>query len=220
MQTNKRLISLLLTLVLVLSCLPGIALLAGAEEIAKPQGISIVQDFDRYYPVSYVNGVRTSDWNDAVLAALPEGEWEKPAKHVDPSVCGYYTIPGKVDGVATSVTVEVREKNNLFEAYYGGFNEANTTNIKNNETAWYFRGTPAMVTEPVYEGSHAVKVTVGADLTKGFQVTALTSGVAYNEGVNAAIAAAEILGVSANDKILQEAVKIAGEVIGINRYDN
>lgn len=37
---------------------------------------------------------------------------------------------------------------------------------------------------------------------------------------NAAIAAAEILGVSANDKILQEAVKIAGEVIGINRYDN
>jgi DNA-directed RNA polymerase subunit H (RpoH/RPB5) len=37
---------------------------------------------------------------------------------------------------------------------------------------------------------------------------------------NAAMAAAEILGVSANDKILQEAVKIAGEVIGINRYDN
>lgn len=37
---------------------------------------------------------------------------------------------------------------------------------------------------------------------------------------NAAIAAAELLGVSANDKILQEAVKIAGEVIGINRYDN
>lgn len=37
---------------------------------------------------------------------------------------------------------------------------------------------------------------------------------------NAAIAAAEILGVNANDKLFKEAVKIAGEVIGIDRYDN
>ena len=42
----------------------------------------------------------------------------------------------------------------------------------------------------------------------------------FGDGSAAAMAAAEILGVSANDKILQEAVKIAGEVIGINRYDN
>ena len=37
---------------------------------------------------------------------------------------------------------------------------------------------------------------------------------------NAAIAAAEILGVEVGDKVLQEAVKVAEKVIGIDRYDN
>ena len=127
---TKRLVSLLLTLAMVLACLPGIALFASAEEIAKPQGISIVQDFDEYYPVTRdENGVRIADWADAILEALPEGEWENPALYVDPSVLGYYSIPGTIDGVATSVTVEVRDKNNLYAPYGGEFNNASWTEL-------------------------------------------------------------------------------------------
>ena len=160
MKTNKRLISLLLTLALVLSCVPGIALLAGAEEIAKPQGISIVQDFDEYYPITRdENGVAIANWTNAVLEALPEGEWENPAKHVDPSTPGYYSIPGTVDGVATSVTVEVREKVNLFKM---GNMEDTIANIKKE---LYFRGTASVVNNPVYAGKSAVKVDISAALS-------------------------------------------------------
>ena len=45
---NKHVISLVLALAMVLSCMPGIALVADAAEIEKPQGISIVQNYDAY----------------------------------------------------------------------------------------------------------------------------------------------------------------------------
>ena len=123
MKTNKRLISLLLTLAMVLSCLPGIALLASAAEIEKPQGISIVRDFDVVKGTSWVEALNLPETVkvDGVDTAVT---WADAADYVDASVVGYYYIPGTVNGEekAVTITIEVREKENLI--YNGDFSAA------------------------------------------------------------------------------------------------
>ena len=112
MKTTRRLISMLLTMALVLSCLPGITLLASAAEIEKPQGISIVQDFDVVKGEGWTKALNLPETVkvDGVDTAVV---WEDAAKYVDAGVVGYYSVPGDAAGNAVSITVQVREKVNM-----------------------------------------------------------------------------------------------------------
>ena len=149
-NTGKKLISMLLVFAMVLSIAPAITLAANAAEIEKPLGISIVEDYNEYAPKRYdEEGNLASDWRDAVLAALPETvkvdgvetpvEWANPGEWVDPTVAGYYSIPGTVNGEenAVTVTVQVREKVNLLDFVDGSF-EGETTTWKQH---WRFTAT-------------------------------------------------------------------------------
>lgn len=143
MKINKKhVISLVLALAMVLSCMPGIALAAeAADTYDRPTGRSIVLNYDGYMEAA------GKVWAEELLATLPatatkggEGEypitWPSAAEIesiVDPDALGYYAIAGAVDGVsnAVSITIQVRTKTNLL--YNPSFEE----NTWNSAAGWY-----------------------------------------------------------------------------------
>lgn len=143
MKINKKhVISLVLALAMVLSCMPGIALAAeAADTYDRPTGRSIVLNYDGYMEAA------GKVWAEELLATLPatatkggEGEypitWPSAAEIesiVDPDALGYYAIPGAVDGTsnAVSITIQVWTKTNLL--YNPSFEE----NTWNSAAGWY-----------------------------------------------------------------------------------
>ena len=165
-NNSKKLISLLLAFAMVLSIMPAITLAASAAEIEKPIGVSIVQDYD------VLKGVNEGGWAESVKANLPaevsvDGvatpvTWADPAEYVDPSVLGYYSIPGAVvvgeETLTTSITVEVRQRVNLLAEYDPSFEDsAANYGYKSPWTNNYASTTGYItpVTSPVKDGSYS-----------------------------------------------------------------
>ena len=139
MKTNmKSIISLALAFALVISCIPGTALVTLATEAAttydKPTGRSIAVNYDGYMEAE------GKDWAEELLATLPAnatidgaGEYaitwptaDEVKAIVNPDLTGFYSIPGVVDGIrgAVAATIQVREVANMlynpsFEAGHG-----------------------------------------------------------------------------------------------------
>jgi len=175
-NNSKKLISLLLAFAMVLSIMPAITLAASAAEIEKPVGVSIVQDYD------VLKGVDEGSWAESVKANLPaevsvDGvatpvTWADPAEYVDPSVLGYYSIPGAVvvgeETLTTSITVEVRQRVNLLAEYDPSFEDSTAnygfkspwTNNYANKTGFI---TP--VTSPVKDGTYSRQFNYSAEET-------------------------------------------------------
>ena len=158
---SKKMISLLLVFAMVLSILPAITLTTRAAEIERPQGISIVQDFDIYEKRLTEDG--EPQWLESL--GLPEtvkvGDEEKAViwadfkTYVDMSIPGYYALPGTVEGVEkqTYIVIQVREKINLMDDFEGDFEGS-----RNN---WYLEGVTwanhSFVQDPVQHGDYALK---------------------------------------------------------------
>ena len=146
MKNNmKHILSLALAFALVISCIPGAALVTMAADTAttydRPTGRSIVLDYDGYLEAD------GKDWGEELLATLPtaatiggEGEYaitwptaDEIKGIVDPDTVGYYAISGAVDGEenAVAITIQVREKTNLL------YNPSFETNTWNSAAGWY-----------------------------------------------------------------------------------
>lgn len=162
MKINKKhVISLVLALAMVLSCMPGIALVTNAAtQYDQLKGRSIVVDYD-----GYMAG-EGKDWAEELLATLPttatiggEGEYaitwptaEKIKTIVDPDAVDYYFIPGTVEGVANAVTVTVQVRNEA--------NLINNGDFENGTTGWTAAswGSPSVIADPLNTENQVAKV--------------------------------------------------------------
>ena len=128
MTKTKRIASLILTLVMLLSYFPVTAWAVDAstdiKAIQKPSGLSIVEDYDDYFGDGWEEklGLPTSvtvTLADDTTAEVPV-TWDTAV--LDTRTPGYYYLPGTValptgvtngQNLAVSITIQVREKVNL-----------------------------------------------------------------------------------------------------------
>ena len=142
----KRLMSLALTFVMLLSYMPGAvwAVDSGTDiqAIQKPTGISIVEDFDDYVGANWVNslGLPTS-----VTVTLASGTTQNvpvtwDTDKLDTRTTGYYFLPGTVtlpagatnsQNLDVAITVQVRKYSNLIK----------NPSFEENLDGWYISGT-------------------------------------------------------------------------------
>ena len=152
MKINKKhVISLVLALAMLLSCMPGVALVTNAAaQYDKPEGRSIAVGYDDYVG---------ADWAEALLATLPktatiggQGEYAItwPAateikEIVNPDEVGFYFIPGTVDGVANAVTVtiQVQEKVSVVSESFEYAYQSELRGAWTTAGILYHKGTPA-----------------------------------------------------------------------------
>ena len=105
MKINKKhVISLVLALAMVLSCMPAITLAASAEETTLIPGRKIIVGYDDYMGAG---------WKDELIASLPATYGDKAVTWpsvdmVNPDKVDFYQVPGTVDGVANAVQCVVQ----------------------------------------------------------------------------------------------------------------
>ena len=158
MKRLSKTLAVVLSLAMLISCIPGVVFTANATEatITQPQGVSIVENYDEYVGAEWVAQlgmpakVTTSDGEADV-------QWADAAKYVDLTTPGYYFVPGTVNGVAQAVyfPVQVRAYENLASNYHGKGSFENTI----AGWAWNDDG-PKFVTEPVKDGDYAAQMTI------------------------------------------------------------
>ena len=96
----KRIAALALTVVMLLSYIPGAVWAADAstdiKAIEKPTGISIVEDYDDYFGDTWIEKL---DLPATVVITLADGStatapvvWDTSS--LDPRTIGYYYVPG------------------------------------------------------------------------------------------------------------------------------
>lgn len=128
MNHNKRLVSLVMVIAMLLSYIPGAVWAVGSttdiKGIERPIGISIVEDYDDYLGDSWLDQLGlpasvTVTLADNTTTQLPV-TWDSSI--LDTRTTGYYSLPGTVtlpNGVTNgqnlevSITVQVREYRNL-----------------------------------------------------------------------------------------------------------
>ena len=151
---TERIAAWALVLLMLLSCLPGTAVAAESttdiKAIEKPTGMIIVEDYDDYFGDNWVDKLELPTYvnltlaNDTTEKALVT--WD--TSYLDTRTPGYYFLPGSVmlpagstnsQDLTVSITVQVREKINLFEN--GDFeNVIRAGNGYYQPAGWYLAG--------------------------------------------------------------------------------
>ena len=158
----RSILSFVLSLVLLVSCIPCTGNAAGSadiQSIKKPTGLMIVEDYDDYIGDNWIEALALPQTVKVTLANGAEEEvlvnWD--ASVIDTRTTGYYSVPGEImlpagvensNNLTVSITVQVCEYKNLIAN--PGFEE--------NLSGWYLRGAnpnPSRVGSPVHRGSFA-----------------------------------------------------------------
>ena len=140
----KRLLPLALVFAMLLSYFPSAVAADSSTDIqaiAKPQGISIVEDYDDYVGADWVSQLGLPQ---SVELTLANGTTAAALVTWDPSVIdvrtpGYYSVPGTValpagatngQNLTVAITVQVRKYENLIQ----------NPSFEENLAGWYLRG--------------------------------------------------------------------------------
>ena len=127
-KTGKRIVSLVLTLIMLVSYIPAtvwaVDTTTDIKAIEKPTGISIVEDYDDYFGADWVEKLELPE---TVKVTLANGSTTDAAVTWDTSVLdtrttGYYSVPGEItlpsgatngQNLKATITIQVREYKNL-----------------------------------------------------------------------------------------------------------
>lgn len=167
MNLEKRIASLAMVMVMLLSYIPGTVWAVDSstdiKAIEKPIGLSIVEDYDDYFGDGWEDKLGLPVSVTVTLANNTTAEapvtWDTSA--LDTREPGYYYLPGNVtlpvgttngQNIDVSITIQVREKANLIPG--GGMNSGSASAVRDN---MYIAGTHSQVQSPVKEGSHSAK---------------------------------------------------------------
>lgn len=174
MKINKKhVISLVLALAMVLSCMPAITLAASAEETTLIPGRKIIVGYDDYMGAG---------WKDELIASLPATYGDKAVTWpsvdmVNPDKVDFYHVPGTVDGVANAVqcVVQVCSEESANLITNGDFEDG--------ETGWTGRNLAAS-TDPLNSDNAVVRARNKA-ANSGSQFLYQSNRVGVMDGVKA-----------------------------------
>lgn len=188
---EKRLISLILLAVMVLSYIPittqAVDAATDIKAIQKPTGLSIVEDYDDYFGDMWLENL---DLPELVSVTLADNSVIDAPVVWDTSVLdfrkpGYYYLPGAVSlpvGVTNSqkldvaITIQVREKTNLLTN--GGF--------ENGKTGWSIGSSSLNQGTPAAAGQYALQVRSSTSKYASYNVLYPTTAAATELGTKVA----------------------------------
>lgn len=158
---KKRIASLVLVAVMLLSYIPGTAWAVDPgtdiKAIAKPTGLIIAEDYDDYFGDNWIDKLELPKFVTVTLAndSTVESPVTWDTSVLDPRTTGYYFLPGKVtlpsgatngQNLDVTITIQVQEKQELFS----------DTSFESGNSAWRGRWYIVINRAPAAAGKYAV----------------------------------------------------------------
>ena len=160
---NKRIVSLVMTFVMLLSYFPAtiwaVDSTSDIKEIQKPTGWVIVEDYDDYFGDNWVDKLELPQTVKVTLADNSVTDvpvtWDTSV--LDTRTCGYYSLPGTLalpagatngNNLSVSITIQVRETVNLYQ----------NPGFEDGRTHWSFGSSGEIKGTPAATGQYALQV--------------------------------------------------------------